>query len=399
MSTVRYKNMKKKKLFTITTIIVVAAVAIAAWLLYSGRKELQLHTRILAEGTVENTVMSTGYIQPVEEVEVGTQVSGIIDTIYVDYNTTVKKGHLLAVLETQTLEERVSQARATVNSAESELNYARQNYNRIKELYYVKAATLVSYEDAVNKLTQAETSLENANANLHQAEVNLSYAYIYSPINGVILNRAVNIGQTVAASFNTPTLFTIAEDLTRMQVEADVDEADIGQVKLGQHVTFTVDAFNDMFFEGTVSQIRLQPIVTNNVVTYTVIIEAPNPEKKLFPGMTANITIITASETGLVIPVEALNFRMTPEIRKKLHVNEDVSPLSLEESSHTIWVKTANGAKSVQVTTGISDGVNTLVESGVSAGEEAILSASYEKKKKEQGAAANPLMPQRPRRR
>ena len=398
--------MNKKKIFTIVGLLAAAAVVVTIILFSTGKKELQLHTHIISEATVETTVMATGYIQPVEEVEVGTQVSGIIDKIYVDYNSSVKKGQLLAELETQTLQEKVTQARASVNSAQSELNYARQNYNRTKELYEVKAATLVSYEEAVNKKIQAETSLENANANLHQAEVNLSYAYIYSPIDGVILDRAVNIGQTVAASFNTPTLFTIAEDLTRMQVEADVDEADIGQVKLGQKATFTVDAFNDIIFEGTVSQIRLQPTVTNNVVTYTVIVEAPNPEEKLFPGMTASITIITASETSNVIPVEALNFKMTPELGEKLPVNGNLPPLdektpttTAKKNAHTVWVKISEGAKPVRITTGINDGVNTIVKSGVSAGDEVILSASYEKKKKDNNAAANPFMPQPPRRR
>ncbi|MDL2283522.1 efflux RND transporter periplasmic adaptor subunit, partial [Odoribacter sp. OttesenSCG-928-G04] len=278
--------MKKRKTILIGSGIIVLALILAFVLFRNGGAELQVNTSKVSEKTIEITVMATGYVQPVEEVEVGTQVSGVIEKLYVDYNSVVKKGQLLAELDKMTLQEKLNQAKASLNSAQSDLNYAQQNYNRVKDLYDVKAATLVSYEDAINKLTQAQTSLENAKANLHQAEVNLSYAYIYSPIDGVVLDRSVNMGQTVAASFNTPTLFTIAEDLTKMQVEADVDEADIGQVKLGQKVTFTVDAFNDMIFTGTVSQIRLQPTVTNNVVTYTVIIEAPNPEEKLYPGMT-----------------------------------------------------------------------------------------------------------------
>jgi HlyD family secretion protein len=235
-------------------------------------------------------------------------------------------------------------------------------------------------------------SVTKARANLHQSRVNLGYADITSPIDGVVLNRAVEQGQTVAASFSTPTLFTIANDLRRMQVEADVDEADIGKVKPGQHVSFTVDAYAHDTFTGTVSQVRLQPTVTNNVVTYTVIIEAPNPDEKLFPGMTANIIIVTQSEEGVVIPLEALSCRLSPEVMKRLQA----SP----HGDGAVWVQRDTGIVSVPVQTGLSDGVNVIVETGIQAGDRVILSAVMGVKDvKNNAAAANPLMPRPPGRR
>lgn len=400
--------MKKKTILVLLGIVILAAGIVTAVVL-SGKKELNINSSTVAEGTVEVTVMATGYVQPVEKVDVGTQVSGVIEKIYVDYNSVVKKGDLLAELDRSTLQEKLTQSNASLASALSDQAYAKQNFERTKELFEKNAATKVSYEEAENRLVQANTSVTNARANVHQANVNLSYASITSPINGVVLDRAVNVGQTVAASFNTPTLFTIAEDLTKMQVEADVDEADIGKVRVGQKVTFTVDAYSMDTFEGVVEQIRLQPIVTNNVVTYTVIIEAPNPDNKLFPGMTANITIVAESETGLTVPVEAVNFRMTPEISSKVTVkgNDDQKPQDQgakpanaaqnRQHGREVWVKTADGLERRPITTGINDGVSVVVKSGLTEGEEVVLSASMEKKKKGQ-ATSNPLMPD-PRRR
>lgn len=402
---------KKNKALTwiIVALVVIAAIVVVA--VVAGKKEVRINTSVVQQQTIEHTVMATGYVQPVEDVEVGTQVSGVIDKIYVDYNSVVKKGQLLAELDKSTLQEKLTQARASSNSSQSELNYAQQNYDRTKRLYAAKAATTVDMESADNQLAQAKASYANAKANLSQAEVNLSYAYIYSPIDGVVLDRSVNEGQTVAASFSTPTLFTIAEDLTKMQVEADVDEADIGQVKLGQPVTFTVDAFSDDVFQGTVSQIRLQPVVTNNVVTYTVIVEAPNPDEKLYPGMTANITIVVNSETGLTVPVEATNFRMTPEVAKMAGLSQkDVPAIDPQQAprrpangngnggKREVWVCSNGGMQPRQIETGIGDGVNLVVKSGLSAGDEVVLSVTLEKKNNSQNATANPLMPQRPRR-
>ncbi len=355
------------------------AATVAAGLLFTiNRKEAAFNTAPAKEGTVEITVMATGYIQPVEEVEVGTQVSGVIEKIYVDYNSHVVAGQLLAELDKSTLLEKLTQARASQTSAQADLVYARHNYERIKHLHDNKAATDVSMEEAIKLLAQAETAMANAKASTSQAAVNLKYAYIYSPINGVVLERAVNVGQTVASSFSTPTLFTIAGDLTKMQVEVDVDEADIGQVGVGQKATFTVDAYTDDVFEGTVRQVRLQPTVTSNVVTYTVIVEAPNPDEKLFPGMTASISIKVQSETGVTVPLEALNFKMTPEIARHLHIPVGETT-SETESRHMVWVKNGGKVELRSIETGINDGMNVLVKSGLREGEEVVLSAALER--------------------
>jgi len=288
--------------------------------------------------------------------------------------------------------ENMKKAQATVSSAESDLDFAQKNYDRVKQLYDAKAATQTSYEDATNRLTQAKTSVANAKANLQQAQVNLGYAEIYSPIDGVILDRAVEQGQTVAASFNTPTLFTIANDLKRMKVEAAVDEADIGQVRLGQIVRFTVDAYPDDVFAGTVQQIRLQPTVTSNVVTYTVIIEAPNPDEKLFPGMTASITVIVRSEKGAVVPMSAFNFTPSPEVMEKMNIQN-----AQWETLKGVWVKTDGKTIHNVLEKGLSDGLFVIVYKGVNVGDTIILSASLEKQSKStKKAASNPLMPRPP---
>lgn len=368
--------MKSKKAKIIFGIVAIILIGIIVVVFAGGKKSVTFNTATISNGTIETTVMATGYVQPVEEVEVGTQVSGVIEKIYVDYNSHVKKGQLLAQLETHTLMEKINQAKASLRSAQSDLDYAKQNYNRVKTLYESKAATQSSYEEAINRRNQAETTLENAKATLNQAEVDLSYAYIYSPIDGVILNRAVNIGQTVAAMFATPTFFTIAEDLTKMQVEADVDEADIGQVRLGQQVSFTVDSYPDEVFVGTVSQIRLQPVVTANVVTYIVIVNAPNPDEKLFPGMTANITITVASEKGLLVPVEAVNFQMDENIADNLGITQNATIVG-----KSVWIKSGNNIERREITTGLSDGVFLIAKAGLSEGEEVILSATFDKTK------------------
>lgn len=383
--------MKTRK-WTLIIAIAVVVIGIAALLAYLFTpKHVTFAKTAIETGRVEITVMATGTVQPVEEVEVGTQVSGVIEKIYVDFNSHVKQGDSLARLETYTLEEKVKQARAALRSSQSDLNYAKQNHTRVKNLHEADAATLVSLEEAVNRLSQAETSLLNAQASLNQAELNLSYAYILSPINGVVLERAVNTGQTVAASFNTPTLFTIAEDLTRMQVEADVDEADIGQVRQGQPVTFTVDAYPNEIFQGTVSQIRLQPTITSNVVTYTVIVDAPNPEEKLYPGMTASITITVASEQGALVPIEAMNFEAAGELEKYMPVRKSATP-----AKRSVWMETPEGIEEKSITIGIGDGVYHVVASGLKTGDEVILSAQIGKKE-ERKKAVN-FMPTPPRR-
>lgn len=392
-------DFKNRKLWAAMLALKVVKVAVVFFFLSScGRKELRMETREAVQDTVEITVMTTGTIQPVEKVDVGTQVSGIIEEIYVDFNSNVKAGDLLAVLDTQTLQENVSKAQASLESSNADLSFSQANYDRTKRLYDAKAATKVDLDNAVNSLARAKTSLVNAQANLKQAQVNLGYAKITSPIDGVVMNRAVERGQTVASSFNTPTLFTIARDLTKMQVEAAVDEADIGNVAQGQRVTFDVDAYPDDKFSGVVQQVRIEPVTTSNVVTYTVIIEAPNPDLKLFPGMTASVYIVTQSEEGLAVPVEALHFTMTEEAAKHLKVKIPEGQQGGKRGGQ-VWVKRDGTWAPVEVKAGLQDGVNAIVTEGIAAGDEVLLSASVEKVTKERGAAAqNPLMPGRRRR-
>lgn len=408
-------NMKKKRKIWLV-ILCIAVLAIAAILMIqatkSSNKELVIRTHVVAEYTVENTVTATGTIEPVETVEVGTQVSGKVEKIYVDFNDVVKKGDLLAELDKLTLNQSVSRAKASLTSAESQLNYAKLTYDRTRQLYEANAATLAAYQDAQNSYTQAQMSKRNAQASYDQALVDLSYAEIYSPIDGIVLDRAVEVGQTVAASFSTPTLFTLANDLTKMQVEADVDEADIGQVKVGQRVTFTVDAYMDDSFEGTVSQIRMKPTTTSNVVTYTVIIDAPNPDQKLFPGMTASVTIVTEEQTGLAVPAEAFNFTPDETVLKVLRKNHDKPDENQRPqgdmpqgerpqmqgdkpsgSHNMVWVKKGNDMMPRPVKAGMSDGAYKIVEQGLQAGDSVVLSAQYVVKEKAKKTGDNPFMP------
>ena len=380
--------MKKKILYSGTFLLLVMFMIVLRGC--TTKKEIEYRTTMAQKGFLQIEITATGYIQPVSQVDVGTQVSGIVQHLYVDYNSQVEKGQLLAELDKSTLKERVDQSQASFDDAESNLVYAQQNYDRVKKMYDAKAATQVSYEDAVNKLTQAKNSVINSKSNLNQAKVNLSYADIYSPISGRILNREVEEGQTVAASFSTPTLFSIANDMTKMQVEADVDEADIGQVQVGQSATFTVDAYPGETFQGTVQQIRLQATVTSNVVTYVVIIEAPNPEEKLFPGMTANVTIVTQSSEGILVPAEALYY--VPDMTIGV---DYVLTGQCETGTQLLWIKTPEGIYSRSIVAGATDGVNAIINQGVQEGEEIVLSAKAVEVKK-RAAAANPLAPRRP---
>lgn len=401
---------KSKKLWWI--IGVLAVVLIALILFFASKKgkkgELQVITDRSQIDSIEVTVTATGELQPVYKVDVGTQVSGIVQKLHVDFNSVVKKGQLLAELDRSNLNEQLTQAQTSVSNAQSNLTLAQQSYDRIKTLYDNKAATQEAYESAVNQLTVAKNQLRTAQSELSRAQTNLSYATIYSPIDGVVLDKAVEEGQTVASSFNTPTLFTIANDLTQMQVEAKVDEADIGEVKQGQKVTFTVDAFPDNLFTGTVREVRLNPEVTSNVVTYTVIINAPNPEQKLYPGMTANVTIITKKEVGITIPVQAFYVNLSEEnketLKKKGYTFESMFKSKEERTEglkditkKAIWVKTGEKSYSQQmVTTGTNDRVKSIVSDGIEAGQDVIISISEVSMGPEGGQpGSNPFMPRR----
>ena len=381
---------KSKKLWWILGIIAVVILAlILVSVLKKGKKgEIQVMTERSRIDSIEVTVTATGELQPVYKVDVGTQVSGIVEHIYVDFNSVVKKGQLLAELDRSNLNEQLKTAQASVSNAQSNLTLAQQQFDRVKALYDNKAATMEAYESAVNSLTLAKNQLKTSQSDLSRAQTNLSYATIYSPIDGVVMDKAVEEGQTVAASFNTPTLFTIANDLTKMQVEAKVDEADIGEVKAGQPVTFTVDAFPDDVFTGTVKEVRINPTVTSNVVTYTVIIDAPNPESKLFPGMTASVTITTKKESGVSIPMTALFASIDPEMMKQLEKKgytfkslyknqEEVAQGLKDITKKTIWVKAGeNVYEQKSVTVGLNNGVNTLIPEGLREGEEVVIGVS-----------------------
>ncbi len=380
---------KSKKLWW--TLGIIAAVILVLILMFSMKKgkkgELRVETERSRTDSIEVTVTATGELQPVYKVDVGTQVSGIVEHIYVDFNSVVKKGQLLAELDRSNLNEQMKTAQASVSNAQSNLTLAQQQFDRIKALYDNKAATLEAYE-------------------------NLSYATIYSPIDGVIMDKAVEEGQTVASSFNTPTLFTIANDLTQMQVEAKVDEADIGEVKAGQPVTFTVDAFPDDVFTGTVKEVRINPTVTSNVVTYTVIINAPNPESKLFPGMTASVTITTKKESGVCIPMTALFASIDAETMKllekkgytfqSLYKNQEELTQGLKDiTKKTIWVKTGeNTYEQKSVTVGLNNGVSTLIPEGLQEGVEVVTGVSEASgaAQGKDGGSSNPFMPGPPQR-
>ena len=399
--------------------MVIAAVVVLALILFFVLKkgkhtEMRINTVRCGIDSIEVTVTATGELQPVYKVDVGTQVSGIVERIYVDFNSVVKKGQLLAELDRSNLNEQLTQAQTSVSNAKSNLTLQQQQYDRIKALYDNKAATQESYESAVNSLNLAKNQLKTAQSELSRAQTNLSYATIYSPIDGVIMDKAVEEGQTVASSFSTPTLFTIANDLTQMQVEASVDEADIGEVKSGQSVTFTVDAFPDDVFSGTVKEVRINPTVTSNVVTYTVIINAPNPEAKLFPGMTANVSITTKKESGVCIPMTAMYVSFEPDVVKQFEKKgctfqslyksqEEIAQGLKDVTKKTIWVKKGeNNYVQQLVTAGLNNGVKTLVPEGLQEGDEVVIGVSEAMEgaskgsQESKGGSSNPFMPGRP---
>ena len=290
--------MKKRLIYIGSAVIVLAIGFLGYRSLGKAKQTVSIETAKIERGTISNTVTATGTLEAIKTVEVGTQVSGVIEKIFVDYNTQVKKGQLLAQLDETPLLAQLEQSKASVDQAEAQVKYQKATYDRYKVLVGKKLIAQSDFDLAEFNYNNALGSLSNAKSMYDKNKINLSYARIYSPIDGIILDRAVDEGQTVAASFNTPTLFTIANDLTQMRVEAKVDEADIGQVRNGQRVEFTVDAFPMRKFSGEVTEIRLQPVASANVITYTVVINAPNPEKILMPGMTANANIFCHREKG-----------------------------------------------------------------------------------------------------
>ena len=302
---------RKKK--TMLWVLLAVAVAVAAWIVVrsvSAKPGVKIQTETLSRGDMENSVTATGTVEPLEQVEVGTQVSGIIARIYVDYNSQVKEGQVIAELDKDVLETELASAKLSVESNKNEYEYQQKSYERTKRLYEQSLVSESEYETAEYNYNKARIAYQQSVAQEDKARTNLEYATIYSPIDGVVISRAVEEGQTVASSYSTPTLFTIANDLRKVQVVADVDEADIGSVREGAEVTFSVDAYPGEIFEGKVNQVRMEAITTNNVVTYEVVIHANNPDLKLKPGLTANINIYSMRRNGVLrLPVKAVRFK------------------------------------------------------------------------------------------
>lgn len=394
---------KTKKTIIITVCLAAAAAGV---ILFTGKgakhQKIQYETAMAETGDIAIYVTATGTIEPVTEVEVGTQVSGIIDKLYADYNSIVKEGQLIAEMDKVTLESDLASAKASYQGSEAEYIYQMKNYERNVKLHEKGLVSDTDFELAEYNYRMAESAYNSSKAALDKAERNLGYATITSPIDGVVIDRAVEEGQTVAAGFETPTLFTIAADLTKMQVVADVDEADIGGVAVGQRVTFTVDAFPDDVFEGKVEQIRLgssssssisaSSSTSESVVTYEVVISADNPDLKLKPRLTANINIYTQEKNGvLAVPAKALRFSPIGPLLEKGAVVNDC------DAAQKVWTKEGNIFTAHPVMTGLSDGINTEITGGIEKGTEVVTEASLTGNPKSGARKSASFMPGPPR--
>ena len=363
---------KKKKLIICISVAIAIIAAVTIFMRSNKRQPITIiyETAKVERATISNSVTATGTIEPVNKVEVGTQVSGIISKIYVDYNSIVKKGQVIAELDKINLESELASAKANLASSKSELDYQETNYKRIKALHDKGFISDDDFDIADLSYKKAKEAYLVQLQTVQKAQTNLGYATITSPIDGVVLSKDVEEGQTVAASFSTPTLFTIARDLTDMQVVANVDEADIGNVRDGQRVTFTVDAFPDDTFEGRVKQVRQQGEEESNVVTYEVVISAPNNDLKLKPQLTANVNIYTEEIENVVsVPAKALRFSPSKEM-----MNDD-EKIKDCNATNKLWIKEANILKAYPVKTGITNGIRTQILEGVKEGTAVITNA------------------------
>ena len=378
--------MSKNTFFHFSLFMAVAAIFAAC----SSKPEAEYEMTSVVKGNISTTVTATGTIEPVTSVEVGTQVSGIVAKIYVDYNSVVKAGQIIAELDRTNLLSTLESQRANLTSAESVLAYQRANHDRYKSLYDKGLISANDYEQARLSFVQAQQQVNTARQSVKRAQTDLGYATITSPINGVVLNKAVEEGQTVAASFSTPTLFTIAQDLTDMRVIADIDEADIGDVKEGQRVTFTVDAFPNDIFQGAVTQVRQQATTESNVVTYEVVISAPNADLKLKPGLTANVTIFTLEKND-VLTVSAKSLRFAPN--EALIADDET--IEGCEAKNKLWVRQGKVFKAIPVEIGVTNGTMTEITSGITAGTEVIEDMEFGAQADETAAQQNknPFMP------
>ncbi|MCD7898733.1 MAG: efflux RND transporter periplasmic adaptor subunit [Bacteroides sp.] len=355
--------MKKKKVIIGIVSLLIIGGLVWYFLGKTTNHKIIYDTVKVSRSNINQSITATGTVEPVTQVEVGTQVSGIVNKLYVDYNSEVKKGQVIAELDKTNLLNELASKRSTMANAKTQYDYQLRNYTRLKTLFDKKLIADTEYETALYNYETAKNSYDISRNDVAKAETDLGYATIYSPIDGVVLSRAVEEGQTVAASFSTPTLFTIANDLTAMQVVADVDEADIGDVAEGQRVSFTVDAFPNDVFDGTVTQVRQQATTTSNVVTYEVVISAYNPDLKLKPGLTANTTIFTLEKNNIItVPTKALRF--TP-VESLVSSNTEIVDV---QAPQKVWIHDGNRFIAQAVETGISNGVLTEIISGIDEG-------------------------------
>ena len=380
---------------TIIIAIVIIAALVAAYFLFFGgssKPTVEFEKTKVERTNIQSSITATGTIEPVTSVTVGTQVSGIVSHLYVDYNSIVKKGQVIAELDRTNLTSELNTARANLASAQSTLNFELANYERYKTLYDKGLVSANDFETAKLSYLKAKEQVNTSRESVQKAQTNLGYATITSPIDGIVLSKAVEEGQTVAASFNTPELFTIAQDLTDMRVIADIDEADIGGVKEGQRVMFTVDAYPEDHFMGSVTQVRQQATTESNVVTYEVVISAPNNDLKLKPGLTANVTIFTQEKNDvLAVESKALRFMPIEAILSEGQKIEDV------EAPTKVWTLEGNTFKAHAVQVGMTNGILTEILGGVDAGTEVLTGFNIIGGEQPQGdQASNPFMP-RPR--
>jgi HlyD family secretion protein len=416
--------MRRRRIIIWSVLALILIAGFIIWRSRSTKSEIVLQTEKPHYGYIANTVTATGTVQPTDTVAVGTQVSGTIKKVYADFNSKVSKGQLLAELDKTILSAQLQQSSAGLTQARSQLTFAQSNLNRQQQLYGAGAISKAELETAQNEYRTAQASVQSVSSQIQAAQKNLSLANIYSPIDGTVLSRNVSEGQTVAASFNTPTLFSIAKDLTKMQVRAAVDEADIGNVKLGQRVSFTVDAFPDDVFNGNLQEIRLQPSVSSNVVTYTTIITTSNDQLKLKPGMTANITIYTAEENNaLLVSAKATKYRPDSSLMKKYTIqfgqsgngkrtreatsnastansnNRPIKDSLRKDSSNnkraSVWLLIGNTIVRKSITTGLSDGTQVQVLSGLTQNDEVIDGIQQTNGKSTSTTERSPFMPQR----
>ncbi|GAA3514375.1 efflux RND transporter periplasmic adaptor subunit [Aquimarina addita] len=395
--------MKTKKKIIIGSIAVVLLAIIAYSFIKGGdRMIIEAKTIPAKKSNVTTLVTATGTIEPINQVEVGTQVSGVVEKIYVDYNSVVKEGQLIAELDKTNLKASTVQAQAAYDNAINQRNYTKTIYDRQKTLFDSQVISKSDFDDALYNYETAKGTATQRYSDLQSAKTNLGYASIYSPIDGVVLSKDIDEGQTVAASYSTPTLFTIAQDLKEMQVEADVDEADIGQVKEGQRVEFTVDAYIGETFNGIVTQVRLDPTVTSNVVTYTVVVKAENEDLKLKPGLTATISIYTLElHDVLTAEAKAVNFKPEEETLATYNAYYNIpnNTSNLSGNEKTLWVLGKDRSITPKIVTlGASDGVNVQILSGISQGEELVYSLKGVSKAEagSRDTSESPFMPQRP---